>query len=94
MHIKLLVHKGYYPFVPVISISLSAGLQRNRSVINFRMHFFNLSARCALPHVLSVSGLLCRDGIFLDEISGVFEIFIPIAICTVDRNVNRVKVGG
>ena len=67
---KLLVQKGYHPFLPVISVSLSAGLQRNRSVINFKMHFFNLSARCALPHVLSVSGLLCRDGIFLDEISG------------------------
>ena len=70
MHIKVLVQKGYHPFVPIISISLSACLLRNRSVINFKMHFFNLSARCALPHVLSVSGLLCRDGIFLDEISG------------------------
>ena len=67
---------------------------RNRLVINFRMHFFNLSARYALPYVLSVSILLCRDGIFLDAISGFFQIFIPIAICTIDRNVNKVEVGG
>jgi hypothetical protein len=78
MHIKLLVQKGCHPFVHGISISLSAGLQRNRSVINFMMHFFNLSARCALPHVLSVSGLLCRDGIFLDEISGCFPNLYPL----------------
>ena len=43
--------------------------KKNRLVINFRMHIFNLSACCALPNVLSVSGLLCCDGIFLDETS-------------------------